>query len=43
MPNIVMMDFADEDKCSTVYELNAVANEHIARFIEDFGHAFEPD
>lgn len=43
MPNIVMMDFADEEKCSTVYELNAVANEHIARFIEDFGHAFEPD
>jgi hypothetical protein len=43
MPNIVMMDFADEDKCNTVYALNAVANEHIAQFIYDFGHAFEPE
>lgn len=31
MPNIVMIDFADETKCQTIYELNAVAASALTR------------
>jgi hypothetical protein len=41
MPNIVMMDFADADKCRIVQDLNTVVDEQIAQFINYFADVFE--
>jgi hypothetical protein len=36
MPNIVMMDFADEKKCETILELNTIANTQINNYVNMF-------
>lgn len=36
MPNIVMMDFSNAEKCDTILRLNYVADREIARFVEGF-------
>lgn len=41
MPNIIMMDFSDEEKCSVIHALNNVAGQQIAQFINDFDGVFE--
>lgn len=39
MPNIVMIDFASDDKCKTISKLNKLANTSITKFIRDHGDA----
>lgn len=36
MPNIVMMDFADESKCDIVFQLNHVVDRELERYVDGF-------
>lgn len=40
-PNIVMIDFADYQKCVTIYNLNRVRNEMLETLMQQSGHAIE--
>ena len=40
-PNIVMIDFADYQKCVTVYNLNRVRSEMLETLMQQSGHAIE--
>ncbi|MBI3348950.1 MAG: hypothetical protein HY020_17295 [Burkholderiales bacterium] len=40
-PNIVMIDFADYQKCVTVYNLNRVKSEMLETLMQQSGHAIE--
>ncbi|MFG6489776.1 hypothetical protein ACG04R_24075 [Roseateles sp. BYS78W] len=40
-PNIVMIDFADYQKCVTIYNLNRVKNEMLEKLMQQSGHAIE--
>ena len=46
MPNIVMIDFADAEKCSTIYDLNAVAGAMLTQMFrsesEELGDDYKP-
>ena len=40
-PNIVMIDFADYQKCVTIYNLNRVKNEMLETLMQQSGHEIE--
>jgi len=38
MPNIVMIDFADEEKCKQIFELNTIPVTFLVNALGDYQH-----